>query len=75
MVNVDALIATGVNADRHREILGLDIASTEDGAGWLALLRGLVTRSLTGVQLVISDAHRGLNDLFQGVKVWRVVIG
>jgi transposase-like protein len=60
VVNVHALIATGVNADGHREILGLDVASTEDGAGWLAFLRGLVARGLTGVQLVISDAHRGL---------------
>ena len=61
-VNVHALIATGVNADGHREILGLDVASAEDGAGWLAFLRGLVARGLSGVQLVISDAHRGLVD-------------
>jgi transposase-like protein len=39
-VNVHALIATGVNADGKREILGLDVASSEDGAGWLAFLRG-----------------------------------
>src|ERR671938_27008 len=60
VVNVHALIATGVNADGHREILGLDVASAEDGAGWLAFLRGLVARGLSGVQLVISDAHPGL---------------
>jgi putative transposase len=54
VVNVHALIATGVNADGHREILGLDVASAEDGAGWLAFLRGLVARGLSGVQLVIS---------------------
>jgi putative transposase len=42
VVNVHALIATGVNSDGHREILGLDVASGEDGAGWLAFLRGLV---------------------------------
>src|SRR3954468_18649816 len=59
-VNVHALVATGVNADGHREILGLDVASAEDGAGWLAFLRGLVARGLSGVQLVISDAHPGL---------------
>jgi transposase-like protein len=57
---LDALVATGVNADGHREILGLDVASAEDGAGWLAFLRGLVARGLSGVQLVISDAHPGL---------------
>jgi transposase-like protein len=60
VVNVHALIATGVNCDGHREILGLDVASAEDGAGWLAFLRGLVARGLSGVQLVISDAHPGL---------------
>jgi putative transposase len=60
VVNVHALIATGVNADGHREILGLDVASTEDGAGWLAFWRGLVARGLSGVQLVTADAHPGL---------------
>jgi transposase-like protein len=60
VVNVHALVATGVNADGHREILGLDVASAEEGAGWLAFLRGLVARGLSGVQLVISDAHPGL---------------
>jgi putative transposase len=60
VVNVHALIATGVNADGHREILGLDVASAEDGAGWLAFLRGLVARGLSGVQLVTADAHPGL---------------
>ncbi|SFO37019.1 Transposase (or an inactivated derivative) [Pseudonocardia ammonioxydans] len=60
VVNVHALLATGVNADGHREILGLDVASSEDGAGWLAFLRGLVARGLSGVKLVTSDAHTGL---------------
>jgi transposase-like protein len=59
-VNVHALIAVGVNADGQREVLGLDIASDEDGAGWLAFLRSLTARGLCGVRLVISDAHRGL---------------
>ena len=35
-MNVHCLIATGVNADGHREILGVDVTSSEDGAGWLA---------------------------------------
>jgi putative transposase len=59
-INVHALVATGVNANGQREILGVEVTSAEDGAGWLAFLRGLVARGLTGVQLVISDAHRGL---------------
>ena len=59
-VNVHCLVATGVNADGHREILGVDVTSSEDGAGWLAFLRGLVARGLTGVALVTSDDHAGL---------------
>ena len=60
VVNVHALVATGVNADGHREILGLDVCSAEDGAGWLAFFRGLTARGLSGVKLVTSDAHPGL---------------
>src|SRR5438270_7073275 len=60
VVNVHALLATGVNADGHREILGLDVTSGEDGAGWLAFFRGLAARGLSGVRLVTSDAHVGL---------------
>ena len=59
-VNVHALLATGVNADGYREILGLQVSSAEDGAGWLAFLRDLIARGLSGVALVTSDAHRGL---------------
>jgi putative transposase len=59
-VNVHALLATGVNADGYREILGLHVTSAEDGAGWLAFFRDLTARGLTGVRLVTSDAHRGL---------------
>ncbi len=60
VVNVHALVATGVNADGHREILGLQVTSAEDGAGWLAFFRDLTARGLSGVQLVTSDAHAGL---------------
>jgi transposase-like protein len=60
VVNVHALLATGVNGDGHREILGLQVTSAEDGAGWLAFFRDLTARGLTGVALVTSDAHRGL---------------
>jgi transposase-like protein len=57
---VHALVATGVNADGHREILGIQVTTSEDGAGWLAFLRDLTARGLSGVLLVTSDAHRGL---------------
>ena len=59
-VNVHALVATGVNAEGYREILGLQVTSAEDGAGWLAFFRDLTARGLSGVRLVTSDAHNGL---------------
>lgn len=58
--NVAVLIATGVNADGHREVLGVQVATGETGAGWLAFFRDLVARGLRGVALVTSDAHPGL---------------
>jgi transposase-like protein len=67
IVNVAVVIATGVNADGHREILGLDVITTEDGAGWTAFLRGLVARGLSGVALVVSDAHTGLKAAIEAV--------
>ena len=60
VVSVAALLAVGVNQEGKREVLGLDTTTTEDGAGWLAFLRGLVARGLGGVRLVTSDAHSGL---------------
>ena len=67
IVNVAVVIATGVNADGHREVLGMDVITAEDGAGWTAFLRGLVARGLGGVQLVISDAHVGLTQAIAAV--------
>jgi putative transposase len=60
VVPVHVLVATGVNADGHREVLGVQVTSSEDGAGWLAFFRDLTARGLSGVKLVTSDAHRGL---------------
>ncbi len=60
VVNVHALVGTGVNAEGYREILGLQVSTTEDGAGWLAFFRDLTARGLSGVALVTSDAHGGL---------------
>ena len=62
-VNVHCLIATGVNADGCREILGIDVTSSEDGAGWLAFLRGLAARGLSGVQLVTATTTPGWSRL------------
>jgi transposase-like protein len=60
VVKVAVLVATGVNAEGYREILGLQVSSSEDGAGWLTFWRDLVARGLDGVKLVTSDAHAGL---------------
>ena len=60
VVKVAVMVATGVNNDGYREVLGLQVASVEDGAGALAFWRDLTARGLTGVKLVTSDAHAGL---------------
>ncbi|HWB71708.1 MAG TPA: IS256 family transposase [Egibacteraceae bacterium] len=67
IANVCALVAAGVNADGHREILGLEVGSGESGASWTAFLRGLVARGLHGVKLVVSDAHEGLKGAIAAV--------
>jgi transposase-like protein len=60
VVNVSAVIATAVTAEGRREIIGFNIVTTEDTAAWTEFLRGLVARGLSGVELVISDAHGGI---------------
>ncbi len=70
VVNVAVLVATAVNREGRKRILGLEVVTGEDGAGWEGFLRGLVERGLTGVHLVISDAHEGLKG-----AVGKVVYG
>ncbi len=60
VVNVVTVIAIGVNGDGHREVLGIDVITSEDGAGWTSFLRSLVERGLSDVKLVVSDDHQGL---------------
>ncbi len=67
VVNVCTAIATGVNADGYREILGVDVFTAEDGAAWTSFLRGLVARGLAGVRLIISDDHLGLKQAIAAV--------
>lgn len=67
VVSMAVVIAIGVNGDGQREVLGLDVGPSEDGAFWLRFLRSLVARGLTGVELVISDAHQGLKGAIQAV--------
>jgi len=60
VVNLATVIATAVNGQGKREILGFDVITSEDEAGWRAFLRSLVNRGLKGVKLVVSDDHKGL---------------
>ena len=62
VVNAVVLLATGVNGDGHREVLGLRVATSETGSAWNEFFADLVARGLTGVRLVTSDAHTGLKD-------------
>ena len=67
IVNVCVVVATGVNAEGQRAILGMDVGASEDGAFWLAFLRSLTARGLSGVELVTSDAHQGLKNAIAAV--------
>src|SRR5437764_14512867 len=67
VVSQAVVIATGVAADGHREVLGFAVGDSEDGAFWTAFLRTLKARGLGGTQLVISDAHTGLKAAIAAV--------
>jgi transposase-like protein len=67
VVSMAVVIATSVRAGGEREVLGFDVGPSEDGAFWHGFLRGLVARGLTGVQLVVSDAHAGLKGAIAAV--------
>ena len=62
VVKIAVMVATGVNADGYREILGVSTSTSESGAGWRTFFADLVARGLSGVALVTSDAHTGLVD-------------
>jgi putative transposase len=62
IVSVAAIIAVAVSTDGRREIVGLGIGPSEAEPFWSAFLKGLVKRGLSGVKLVISDAHEGLRN-------------
>ena len=62
-----AVVAIGVTHSGRRRILGLDVGPAESGPFWLSFLRSLVARGLTGVQLVISDAHEGLKQAIEAM--------
>ena len=67
VVSKAIVIATGVTATGDREVLGLAVGDSEDGAFWTAFARSLRARGLGGVRLVISDAHQGLKAAIAAV--------
>jgi putative transposase len=67
VVSQAAVVAVGVTADGVREVVGVDVGPSEDGAFWLRFLRSLVARGLAGVQLVPSDAREGLRQAIGAV--------
>jgi putative transposase len=67
VVSRAVVIATGVSADGRREVLGIDVGDSESEVFWTDFLRGLRDRGLAGVQLVISDSHRGLTKAIDTV--------
>jgi putative transposase len=67
VVNLATVNAIGVNAEGQREVLGCDVITSEDGAGWTAFLRDLVARGLCAVHLVVSDDHAGLQQAVAAV--------
>src|SRR3954451_6728712 len=67
VVSQAVVVAIGVRADGHREVLGVDVGDSEDGAFWTAFLRSLKARGLAGVRLVIADAHLGLGQAVRAV--------
>ena len=67
VVSMAVVIAVGGKATGEREVLGLDVGPSEDGAFWLQFLRSLVAQGLAGVQLVVSDAPQGLKGAISAV--------
>ncbi len=60
IVSVAVIIAVGVNSDGRREVLGMEVGTSEAEPIWTEFLRRLTRRGLRGVKLVVSDAHEGL---------------
>ncbi|WAP68734.1 IS256 family transposase [Jiella pelagia] len=67
IISVAAIIAVAVNTDGKREIVGLHIGPSEAETFWSTFLKSLVRRGLSGVKLVISDAHEGLKAAIRRV--------
>lgn len=67
-------VALGINEQGKKEILGFDVFASETETGWIEFLCGLKDRGLNQVDLVVSDAHKGLVKAIQEVfpeAVWQ----
>ena len=69
VVSRAVVVATGVTANGDREVLGIEVGDSEDGAFWTAFFKGLRARGLGGVELVISDHHLGLKSAIEAVFI------
>jgi putative transposase len=72
VVSQGVLVVSGVREDGFREILAVEVADTESEASYHELFRSLKAKGLCGVELVVSDDHRGLKAAverhFQGAS-------
>jgi putative transposase len=69
VVSRAVVVATGVTSSGDREVLGVEVGDSEDQAFWAAFFKGLRSRGLAGVQLVISDHHLGLKAAIESVFI------
>lgn len=67
VVKTSVLLATGVNAEGYRELLGMQVATSESVASWTGFFRDLKARGLDQVYLVTSDAHLGIQHAISDV--------
>jgi putative transposase len=65
--NAAVLLAVGVNDDGKREVLGVSVSLGEHEVHWRSFLQSLVSRGLSGVELIISDDHSGLGSARRAV--------
>ena len=71
VLSATVLLAVGVNLEGKREVLGVSVALSEQEAHWRAFLQSLTARGLTGVELIISDAHVGIKQASMSCCFWR----
>jgi putative transposase len=78
VTNLALLACVGVDEGGFREVLAVEVASSEKGAAYTSLVRGLIDRGLRGVELVVSDDHEGIKAAvageLPGVKWQRCVV-